>query len=102
MQGGHGGGKREAKSPTHTLHFTGRNAHTISTLPLLLGMGKHHFLEAKHFSILRNKHLKQSICHIIESGTRHLYHKVSNCGESIKANTETLLAYYTAFRSWRK
>lgn len=75
MQGGHGVGRGKQNLQHITLHFTGRNAHTISTRPLLLGMGKHHFLEAKRFPILRNKHLKQSIRHIIESGTRHLYEK---------------------------
>lgn len=82
------GGQRGAKTSTHTLHLTGRNTHTVSTLTLCLGMGKHHLLKAKCFSILWNKHLKHSIHHVIESGTGYLYYKVSNCEESIKANAE--------------
>lgn len=89
-------------SNTYTRHLNGRNAHTTSTRTLLLGMGKHHLLKAKYFSILPNKHLKHSIHHIIESGTGYLYYKVSNCEGSIKANTEKLLAYYIDSRSWGK
>lgn len=101
MQGGRVVG-REKQNLQHIRSTSLEKCPRSSTLQLLLGMGKHLFLEAKRFSILRNKHLKQFIRYIIESGTQHLYCKVSNCEESIKANTETLLAYYTAFRSWGK